>query len=211
MSKHFPLTLHIMDNEAPKVVLTYLNSKNITCQKVPLHVHRANASERAIQTFKNHFISGLCSTHKNFPMHLWCKLLKQAQHTLNMLRPSTISPHISAYQLLEGPYNFMTHPMAPPGSPVLVHQKPIQRKSWGTHAMEGWYLSPALKHYRCFEVYINATGGTRVSDTVEFLPHPVNTIPINQRQLLTDAAITLQHALQSPSNLTSFQITKKNN
>ena len=184
--------------------MQFFKDEHIQCQKVPPYVHRANASERAIQTFKYHFISGLCSSHSNFPMHLWCRLLKQAQHTLNMMRASNFSPNISAHQMLEGAYNFMTTPMAPPGSPVLVHHKPSQRKTWGPHAMDGWYIAPALNHYRCFEVNITKTGSTRASDTVEFLPHPINNIFINQRHFLTDAAITLQHAMQPPINSTNL-------
>ena len=36
--------------------------------------HRCNAVERAIQTFKNHFIVSLCSTNKHFPLHLWDRI-----------------------------------------------------------------------------------------------------------------------------------------
>jgi hypothetical protein len=121
--KGFPLKLHIMDNEAPQIVIDFLTKENITYQKVPPYTHRANTAERAIQTFKSHFVSGLASTPTNFPMHLWCRLLPQAQDTLNMLRTSNINPNISAYTALQGHFNFMQTPMAPPGNPVLIHQK----------------------------------------------------------------------------------------
>jgi hypothetical protein len=49
-------------------------------------LHRCNAAERAIQTFKNHFIAGLSSTDKHLPMHLWDRLLLQATTPLNLLR-----------------------------------------------------------------------------------------------------------------------------
>ena len=60
--------------------------QNIDYQKVPPHVHRRNAAKRAIRTFKNHFIAGLCSLDKKFPIHLWDKLLEQAEITLNLLQ-----------------------------------------------------------------------------------------------------------------------------
>jgi hypothetical protein len=60
-----------MDNEASAALKQFLHSKNIQFQLVPPHVHRQNAAERAIQTFKNHFIAMLCSTDKQFPTHLW--------------------------------------------------------------------------------------------------------------------------------------------
>ena len=33
--------------------------------------YRVNAAERAIQTFKSHFISGLCGTDGDWPLQLW--------------------------------------------------------------------------------------------------------------------------------------------
>ena len=69
-------------------------SEGIDYQLVPPGVHRRNAAERAIRTFKNHFIAGLCSTDKNFPLHLWDQLVPQAELTLNMLRGSRLNPKV---------------------------------------------------------------------------------------------------------------------
>ena len=56
--------MHIMGNECPAAVKTYLRQHNIDFQLVPPHVHRTNTAEKAIGTFKDHFITGLCSvTH----------------------------------------------------------------------------------------------------------------------------------------------------
>jgi hypothetical protein len=71
-----------LDNEASKLLKTYLHQQNITFQLVPSYSHRRNASERAIRSFKDHLIAGLCSTDKSFPMHLWDRLLPQAVITL---------------------------------------------------------------------------------------------------------------------------------
>ena len=60
------------------------------------HIHQRNTAERAIRTFKNHFIAGLYSTDPNFPTHLWDKLLLQAEITLNLLRQSRVHPHLSS-------------------------------------------------------------------------------------------------------------------
>ena len=59
-------------------------------QLVPLHLHKINAAEQAIQTFKNSFIVGLISTDKKLPMHLLDQLLLQASTTLNLLRKSRL-------------------------------------------------------------------------------------------------------------------------
>jgi hypothetical protein len=60
-------------------------SKHINCQLVvPPHVHRRNAAEQAIRNFKNHLIAGLCSTNKDFPLHLRDHLLLQAILSLSI-------------------------------------------------------------------------------------------------------------------------------
>jgi hypothetical protein len=48
------------------------------------------------------------------------------------------------------------------------------------HGQDGWYIGPALEHYRCYTVYITKTRGDRIVETVEFFqkhspyhfPHP---------------------------------------
>jgi hypothetical protein len=75
----------------------FMQEQAIDFQLVPPGVHRRNAAERAIRTFKNHFIAGLCSVDKDFPLHLWDRLLPQAILSLNLLRGS--APLISTKRL----------------------------------------------------------------------------------------------------------------
>ena len=89
--------IHILDNEASKTYSTLIQKHGKTkIQFVPPNVHRRNIAERAIRTFKAHLIAGLCSTHKDFPLNLWDRLLPQAQMTLNMMRQSNADANISA-------------------------------------------------------------------------------------------------------------------
>jgi hypothetical protein len=37
--------------------------------------------------------------------------------------------------------------------------------------LHGWYIGPALEHYRCYTVYITKTRSSRIVETVEFFPH----------------------------------------
>jgi hypothetical protein len=74
------------DNECSAALKTFLNEENIDYQLVPPGTHRRNAAERAIWTFKNHFIVGLCRVDKDFPLHLWDRPVEQAVITLNLLR-----------------------------------------------------------------------------------------------------------------------------
>jgi hypothetical protein len=52
---------------------TYFKQNNIKYQLAPPGQHRTNAAERAIRTFKNHLIAGLCSLDDDFPIHLHSK------------------------------------------------------------------------------------------------------------------------------------------
>jgi hypothetical protein len=132
----FTVTTHIIDNEAPQSLIDTLNYQHIAHQKVPPYIHRRNAAERAICTFKNHFISSLSSLPPNFPLYLWCQLLPQAVLMLNLLRTSMQCPHLSAHAHLFGNYNFDATPIAPPRSTIIVHQKPSQRTSWNPHGRQ---------------------------------------------------------------------------
>jgi hypothetical protein len=148
-----------LDNEASKLLKTYLHEQNITFQLVPPYIHRRNSAERAIRSFKDHLIAGLCSTDKSFPMNLWDRLLPQAVITLNMLRTSRINPKLSASTHIYGQYDYNRSPMAPPGTRIIAHETPSRRRTWAPHGQDGWYIGPALEHYRCYTIYVNKTRG----------------------------------------------------
>jgi hypothetical protein len=109
---------HMLDNECPQDFKDAIKENNMTYQLGTVHNHRRNIAEKAIQTFKHHFIAILCGTDETFPMHLWCRLLEQAEHTLNMMRPSRITPKVSAYAYLYGMHNYNANSFAPLGCKV---------------------------------------------------------------------------------------------
>jgi hypothetical protein len=169
----FKPTTHWLDNEASNAMKQFNQLHDVDYQLVPPHVHRRNAAERAIRTWKNHFVAGLCSTDPAFPLHLWDWIIEQATITLNLLRPARRNPSMSAHQMLNGTFDYNRTPMAPPGTKIIVHEKPNQRRTWDPHGVDGWYLGPATGHYRCYRVFINKTRAERITDTVEFLPHEI--------------------------------------
>ena len=134
-----------------------MTKNDIVFQLVPPHLHRANAAERAIRTWKNHFISILCGLDPLFPLQLWDKLIDQVNLTLNLLRPSRLNPKMAAEAMLNGPFDFNITPIAPIGTKCLVHEKPAVRGTWAPHGVDGWYVGPARDHYRCYTVYIPST------------------------------------------------------
>ena len=89
-SRGFKPEYNVMDNVASKSIRTYLTKEKIKFQLVKPHNHCANKSEWVIQTFKNHFIYGLCIGDKALPTTLWSYLVKQAQNSLKIMRISCI-------------------------------------------------------------------------------------------------------------------------
>ena len=88
----------VTDNKCSKAVQNYIISKNMGWLLVEPDNHGANAAKQAIQIFKSHFISGLCSIDAGFSLRLWCYSLNQAEITLNLLWTSQADPTKSAYK-----------------------------------------------------------------------------------------------------------------
>ena len=64
------LTVSFLDNEYPPGLAVFMCTENITYQLVAPHNHRSNPAEKAIGTWKDHFIADLSSVSPNFPLHL---------------------------------------------------------------------------------------------------------------------------------------------
>ena len=130
-------------------------------QLIPPNDHRRNVAEKAIQTFKDHFVSVLCGTDDNFPLQLWCQLLRQAEHQLNMLRKSRAVPTMSAFEHMYGKHSYDAHPWAVLGSEIELHVMPAQQRTSASHTKKGYYLVTSWEHYRCHDVWIPETRATR--------------------------------------------------
>ena len=98
--------LHIMDNEVSEDLKKYFKDSDIQLQLVPPHMHRINAAERDVRTFKNHFIATLCTMEPMFHFYLWEHLLPQVTMTLNMMRQYHYTPQLSAYEKVDDIHNF---------------------------------------------------------------------------------------------------------
>ena len=79
-----------------------------------------------------------------------------------------------------GNHDFNKVPLAPPGTRVVLHSKPEQRKSWAFHGEKGYYIGPAPEHYRCVRCFIPRTQKERITDTVAFIP---KVIPISHASI----------------------------
>jgi hypothetical protein len=96
ISKGFKPKLQTLENEASSAFKNFSTTHDVEYQLVLPHCHQRNAAEREIHTFKEHFVAGLASVDPDFPLHLWHRLLPQAEMTLNLLWTSRQHPQLSA-------------------------------------------------------------------------------------------------------------------
>jgi hypothetical protein len=114
-SKGFQPKLQTLDNEASTSLKSFFTKNDVEYQLVPPHYHRRNATERAIHTFKEHFVAGLETVDPDFPLYLWDRLLPEADLTLNLLRSSRQHPQLSATAHYHGLLDYNRTAFALPG------------------------------------------------------------------------------------------------
>eukprot|EP01082_Thalassiosira_pseudonana_P011880 g10662.t1 g10662 contig4:2284681-2286983(+) len=119
--------LHRLDNETSKDDENFIAEQNAKHQYTPPDIHRTNIAERMIRTWKNHMCAVRAGTPKTYRLSNWCKDLEQVDMTLNMMRPCTQNPNLSAYEAMEGMFSFDATPMAPIGTECMIHVKPSKR------------------------------------------------------------------------------------
>ena len=193
-----------LDNETSALLEKFFTQEaKIPFQYITAGSHRANKAERAIRSWKNHFIAGISSVDSSFPMHQWPKLIPQANITINLLRPSSINPLISAYKgIFNSDYDFLAHPIAPPGIKVTVYEPSDNRTSWNPHGVSGYYLGPALQHYRNMVTYIPETNGIRMSDQIDYFPTKFLFPGASTAEILIAAIDNLKLSLNSSNAVT---------
>jgi hypothetical protein len=68
--KGFNPKLQTLNNEASTALKHFFTANDVAYQLVSPHCPRRNAAERAIRTFKEHFVTGLSSVDPTFQLHL---------------------------------------------------------------------------------------------------------------------------------------------
>ena len=194
-----------LDNEVSKDLIKAIEDKKLKYQLATAYDHRNNYAERAIQTFKNHFTSILNGCDRDFPPHLWCRIVPQTVITLNFLRKSRINPKLSAYAQIFGHFDFNATPLAPCGMKAIIYEKKAQRTStWADHGRHGWYVGPEAQHYRNYKIYVTSTRECRSSDTVDFFPTKFRMPETSSADRATAALEDLTDALNNPHPASPF-------
>ncbi|KAL7476583.1 hypothetical protein ACHAW6_002434 [Cyclotella cf. meneghiniana] len=90
INKHFPESDemqkgHMRQTKQGEYKQTIMDN-GLTYQLLPPDMHQRNLAEKSMQTFKDHFVAILSGVDDSFPMHLWDRLLPQAELMVNLLR-----------------------------------------------------------------------------------------------------------------------------
>ena len=194
------ITSIVLDNESSAAVTKLFKDEKIVAQFVPPGIKRSNKAERAIQTFRNHFIAVLGTVNKDFPIDRWDLLLPHIETTVNLLHPSQGDDSKSAYEGIYGhKYDFLQHPMGPAGLLIYVFELPSVRDTWATHGEVGFLLGAAMDTYRSYSCLIKSTGGKRTSNTVQFFPEPLHMPGSSKEEQLTKTLLDTQGVVKGSS------------
>ena len=188
---------HILDNELSHDYKQAIIDNEMQYELVPAGQHRRNVAEKAIQTWKAHFISVLCGVSLSFPMNLWDTMLEQVDMTCNMQRMSNANPKVSAHAYLNGPHDFNRMPLAPLGIDCMMYITPDKRKTFGTKAVKAWYTGTSKEHYRYYNGWCADTRATRGSETVFFKHKCITNPAVTPEDAVVHAAQTLIDTLKS--------------
>ncbi len=99
---------------------------------------------------------------------IWNHLLPQTEITLNLIWKLNVTPTVSAYVHLSGPFNYNKMPLAPMGCEAQIHEKIDKQGTWAYHSVDGWYFFTSPEHYCTHTCYVNATKSECHSNTVHF-------------------------------------------
>jgi hypothetical protein len=75
----------VIDNKASAAYKKGIINSIKTYELVPPKDHQRNMAQKAIQTFKDHFVGILSGCVPTFPLHLWCQLRPQVEKQLLLL------------------------------------------------------------------------------------------------------------------------------
>jgi hypothetical protein len=143
-------------------------------------------------------VTGLSSVDPTFPLHLWDILLPQGGITLNLLQTSILHPQFSAAAHFHGLVDYNKTAFAPPGYKIIAHEIPGKRSTWASHGRHGYYLGPAMHHYRCQNVCISSTASERIVDTLEFFPHNYQMPQLSSTDILIMLAKDMSNLFKNP-------------
>jgi hypothetical protein len=91
---------------------------------------------------------------------------------LNMMHASRKNQTVSAYKILNSPYDWNWYPLAKLGCKAVVYEDGNTQGSWASHGVDGSDLGPSHNHYRCNIYYIPETRTYQILGLIKlFMQH----------------------------------------
>ena len=139
----------------------------------------------------------------NFPLSEWDRFLEQANITLNLLRSARSNPKLSAYAYMFGEFDFAATTLAPPGTKIVAHIKPNQRRIWELNGEAAWYVGLSITYCRGVTYYFPRIKTIQDCATVPFYPSRIPFAEVKLEDFLRQAASDIISILTlSPSRTT---------
>jgi hypothetical protein len=192
--------LQNLDNEASKALQARMQENEIDYQLAPPPPNPSTQRRRT------------CNMHVQEPLHCGAKKHGPQFSTepMGQVPPTSADFPEPRARLANQPTHLGTRP-TPRGLPLQPytagtpgHQSTGTRKAehqidMAPHGVEGWYIGPALPHYRCYRVWIWATDAERIADTLAWFPQHVTMPFLSSSQAAIAAARDLVAALNNPA------------
>ena len=88
-------------------------------------------------------------------------------------------------------------PLGPLGCKTQCIVSPEERRSFGTHSIESWYIGTSPDHYRCHKVFVKETKAVRITDTLLFHHKEITQPTVTVADALVTAAANLTEAVKT--------------
>ncbi len=103
-------------------------------------------------------------------LQLWLQQTATSHSSCRIDWHHKFNPSKSAYEILNGPYNWNRYPLAPLGCKTIVYKDGNTCGSWASRGVNVWYLGPSKDHYQCDNYYIIETRAYQISGSTELFP-----------------------------------------
>lgn len=171
---HTVTNLYI-DNEIDNAARAYLTGYGVKINNVAPYCHRANPAERAIGTFKDHFIALLSGRDPACPLAYWSEAVTHAEVTLNLLRAGP--GKMSAYEAYwNRKYDVSQYPLLPWGTRCEAYVPDALRTSFEERSTPCFYVGASYANYRSHRLIstdLNKKTSVFVRQQIVAFPHDV--------------------------------------
>eukprot|EP00804_Cyclotella_cryptica_P006781 CCRYP_019523-RA/>CCRYP_019523-RA protein AED:0.40 eAED:0.40 QI:0/0/0/1/0/0/3/0/477 len=196
-------TRQVLDNEISAAYKLAITASGMTYQLVPPDDHRRNIAEKAIQTWKDHFIAW--HRRLNFPSTFGANYYHKWSAN-SVFYGNQCMPHISSHTHLYGHHDYNTHPFVPLGMEALVHDKPHRRKSFAQYCTKGYVIGTSHEHYRCWKVWTPTGAPPYITNPSVTPADSIIAAAANLSHLLTNNLQAHHNNKVNQSDLTRLQI-----